>query len=470
MGSAASWICNPCGGSTPPPKPQAPAGGGNTAGYDWTEPATKEEAPKPATPSPRSQLGHGHHEASIPEEEIAETGGRQRLDVDIPEEPPPPVPTTPITLETLQGEWVNSIGAKIKVTGTQVSLNGMVMKVHPVTLYDDGLVASIGKIWQLKGWEAEDKIEFKEAPSREVMEFARSVVWTRASEASMKKWNEQMTGLGYAGSASNPMSRGIEGCCPGTCDAKAKIQVDDKDRDKAELALLNKLISEYRLPGTANIPPRRVVPDFSNRGHTGLSVEHVHYLAQSFKEKGFIKRVGNQGHDIPVLVKQPVHSELGQKSIDNWRQKLRDEPGFPPKEHYETLFKQEEMYTSLGNGHFNQALNLFATESPSIYQGQVYRIGTDHALKEAVYEGVEAVVLSADIPLRDREIVSRLLNSKREFKWSVNPDGSLAILDAAEDMTTCKQFEAMSKVLDAVELNCLVRAELNINESHRIGQ
>ena len=37
-------------------------------------------------------------------------------------------------------------------------------------------------------------------------------------------------------------------------------------------------------------------------GHTGLSVEHVHYLATSFKEKGFQKRQGNEGHDIPVLV------------------------------------------------------------------------------------------------------------------------------------------------------------------------
>jgi len=83
---------------------------------------------------------------------------------------------------------------------------------------------------------------------------------------------------------------------------------------------------------------------------------------------------------------------------------------------------------------------------------------------------VMAIVLSPEIPLRDRETVSKLLNSKREFKWNVNPDGSLPILDAAEDTTTCKQFEALSKVLDAVELNCLVRAELGVKESHRIGQ
>lgn len=34
----------------------------------------------------------------------------------------------------------------------------------------------------------------------------------------------------------------------------------------------------------------------------------------------------------------------------------------------------------------------------------------------------------------------------------------------------CKQFEAMSKVLDAVELNCLVRAEMGVGDGSRVGQ
>ena len=99
----------------------------------------------------------------------------------------------------------------------------------------------------------------------------------------------------------------------------------------------------------------------------------------------------------------------------------------------------------------------------------------DRDLKEAVYQGVGSVVLKGEIPLRDRETISKLLNSKREFKWwghpkeqdgylgwskkthsaiyfrNVNSDGSLNITDAFEDTTTCKQFEAMSKVLDAGE-------------------
>jgi len=72
--------------------------------------------------------------------------------------------------------------------------------------------------------------------------------------------------------------------------------------------------------------------------------------------------------------------------------------------------------------------------------------------------------------LRERETISKLLNSKREFKWSVDEKGNLDIQSAEEDTSTCKQFEALSKVLDAVELNCLVRAELGVKDSKRIGQ
>jgi hypothetical protein len=425
--------------------------GSSIAGYGDVVPSPPVEA-EPAQPAPP--------EPAPPEPEPPKE----------PERVPKPPNTCPITLDLLQGDWVNSIGAKITVKDTQVALNGMVMPMAPVVLREDGTIASIGKIWQCKGWLPDDCIEFKEAPSVEVMEFARSVTWTPVRADTMEAWQKHMNNLGYAGSSSDVLNRGVEGCCPGTCDAKAKIIVDDKDRDRKELELLNRLITEYREPEMATIAPRRVVPDFSNRGHTGLSIEHVHYLAKSFRQKGFIKRRGNEGHDIPVLVRESTSSELGQKAMANWRAKLKDEQGFPPQEHYERLFKKPEFFTSLGNGHFNQALNLYFTESPDIYGSDKYTIGNDQNLKEAVYSGVSSVILKASLPLRDREIISKLLNSKREFKWNVKPDGSLSIFDSAEDMTQVKQFEAMSKVLDAVELNCLVRSELGVKESHRIGQ
>ena len=45
----------------------------------------------------------------------------------------------------------------------------------------------------------DDRVEFKEAPNKEVMHFARSVIWTKASTERMEAWTEQMKGLGYAG-------------------------------------------------------------------------------------------------------------------------------------------------------------------------------------------------------------------------------------------------------------------------------
>mmetsp|Transcript_61320 Transcript_61320/g.179844 ORF Transcript_61320/g.179844 Transcript_61320/m.179844 type:complete len:450 (-) Transcript_61320:33-1382(-) len=449
MGGVASAICSPCGGS---PQPQKAPAVLNAPGYEWSEPEkAKVSSPKlepaaPPTPPVEPE----------PEE---------------PKAPPKPAPTTPITIETLQGEWVNSMGAKIKVVDTLVSLNGMEMKVHPLTADEDGNVVSIGRIWQLNGWLEDEKIEWKECPSRDVMEFARSVVWTKATTERMVEWTAQMKGLGYTGSANDCATgnRGVEGCMPGTCDAKAKVAVEDGDRDRAELKVLNDLVHKYKC-GIERIPPRHVIPDYSNRGHTGLSVEHVHYLATRFLEKGFVKRNGNEGHDVPVLVKESKSNDLGAKSISNWRAKIAEENGFPPKEHYERLFEQEDVYTSLGNGHFNQALNLFFTEGKSIYGDKKYVVGSDRDLREAVYQGVPAIILSSDIPLRDRETIAQLLNSKREFKWCIGENGEVDILGAAEDTTQCKQFEALSKVLDAVELNCLVRSELGVKESHRIGQ
>jgi len=472
MGAVASGICSPGGApvaqnAAPKTAPKMQPQECSIAGYDF-QPQKSEDAVSTVAGSEGPMLrGESPSAFSTISEDSESKEAVEATEIEVPA--PRPAPTEPITLDTLQGDWVNSMGAKISVQDTQVSLNGLVMKAHPIILNDDGTVSSVGKIWQLNGWLEDERVEFKEAPNKEVMQFARSVIWTKASSERMEAWTEQMRGLGYAGSSSNPLKRGVEGCCPGTSDAHAKLVEDNEDKDKAELKLLNDLISKWR-DGVAKVAPRKVIPDFSNRGHTGLSVEHVHYLATSFKEKGFQKRQGNEGHDIPVLVREMPSSELGGKSIENWRSKLEDEKGFAPKEHYERLFRQKELYTSLGNGHFNQALNLFFTESPSIYSDQKYTINNDRDLKEAVYQGVGSIVLKGEIPLRDRETISKLLNSKREFKWNVNSDGSLNITDAFEDTSTCKQFEAMSKVLDAVELNCLVRSELGVKDSHRMGQ
>lgn len=71
---------------------------------------------------------------------------------------------------------------------------------------------------------------------------------------------------------------------------------------ETETEKLAALISEWREPGAlVRVPPAFVVPDSTNREHTQLSVEHIHYIA-SLMEKGFkSRRPGStEGHDIPV--------------------------------------------------------------------------------------------------------------------------------------------------------------------------
>jgi len=248
---------------------------------------------------------------------------------------------------------------------------------------------------------------------------------------------------------------------------------DSEKRDRAELKELTELIQKWKEPGAlVRVPPRKVIPDSSNRAGTCLSVEHVHYLAHSFATQGFVPRKDNQGHDIPVLVRERVDSDLGAKAVRAWRAKLAEEPGFPPASYYEAgSFKGPELFTSLGNGHFNQALNLFACESSSIHDpNRRYAIREDRKLKEAVDIGVPALVLRGGMSPKERETVSRLLNSKREYRWIEKPDGSVDVSGAIEDTGNASQFERLSKELDAEELNCLIREKLKLKDSHRVGR
>eukprot|EP00397_Hematodinium_sp_SG-2012_P019204 GEMP01019722.1.p1 GENE.GEMP01019722.1~~GEMP01019722.1.p1 ORF type:complete len:445 (+),score=93.19 GEMP01019722.1:123-1457(+) len=391
------------------------------------------------------------------------------------EVPPMPVCTDPIVLETLQGDWFNSNGAKINVNGTKVTLNGHLMEMHPVKLNDDGTVQCIGSIWQLWGWAPGEggKLEFKEAPNYEAGRYGRSVYWNKmVGEESKKQWEQHMTNLGYAGSALCDLSkRGVEGCRPGSCDA-FQSKGDSGTLGEEDVSILSDSIHKWRQRGLHLIKPALAIPDFSNRCHTGISVEHMHYLANSFLTKGFQKRNNDthMGHDIPVVVMETPTSELGRKSIENWRSKVREDDGFPPMAHYEKVFQQPTLYTTLGNGHFFQALNLVANGCKPINQtgASEYSVGHDALLAEAINEGVPSIVLQGEIPLETRQLISRMLNSKREYRWKMSRTGSFLGLE--EDTSQVSQFVAMSKVLDAVELNCLVRAELRITEGGRIGK
>ncbi|CAE7677319.1 unnamed protein product [Symbiodinium pilosum] len=372
------------------------------------------------------------------------------------------VPAGPITLATLQGSWLGSGGAKISVRGTEVSINGLPLKAHKVELDDDGAVVSIGKLWQLQGWDRNGAIEFRASSTRENMESARSELWTRMASTSAEV-SEKMKLLGYAGSAADPLGRGIEGCMPGTSGAEMPAGYSKK-KDAEEVSLLCALVSQWREPATCQICPRLVIPDFTNRAQTGLGVELLHYVATSIRQKGFQKRSGRHGHDIPVLVREPAGSDSKAEALRVWRARVADEEGFPPVRARD----DEEIFTSLGNGHFFQALNLFQTEWKAINDDTHYSVGSDNKLKEALNQGVVSVILKHSTPRPVRAKIAELLNAKREFQWTLNEDGTVDTGNSLENTDYCSQFEWLSKGMDAEQVNCLVRTHLGIKESKRI--
>lgn len=369
----------------------------------------------------------------------------------------------PVTLDTLQGAWVGSSGSSISVLGTDVYINGLPLRGHSVELDDNGLLVSIGRLWQFWDLHQEGGLEFRASSTREGMESARSEVWARGDDSS-EEWTKKMQQLGYGGSSVDPLGRGIEGCMPGTMGIE-EGEGWAKSKDKRDVGLLRALISQWREPLTSKIRSRDVLPDFVNRSQTGIGVELMHYVATCMAERGFMKRVGSQGHDIPVVVREPPGSVFREEALKTWSSRVAEEDGFPPV----LVDQSKEFFTSLGNGHFFQALNLFFTESRGINQDRIYTIGEDKALKEAIEEGVPSLVLKHETPRPVRSKIAELLNSKREFHWTLTEDGQVDVnVDPEEDTNYCSQFEWLSKGMDAEQVNCLVRVHLGIKDSKRI--
>jgi hypothetical protein len=383
--------------------------------------------------------------------------------------PPPKSTSGPITLDVLQGEWYAGNGSKITVSGTMVYLNGLPLQHHSVEFREDGSVCGIGQLWQVDGWGADGSIQFSSGSKGGDMEFAPKEVWTRRGTGDA--WSERMRILGYA----DPLNRGVEGCIPGTL-----AQDMAAPQDAQEIVLLQILISQWREPELQLVRPCRVVPDFTNREGTGIGVEHTHFVALSIREQGFKKRRGTVGHDIPVVVREPPNSVVHGDALKAWKKKVSEDEGFAPVR----IAPEEEMFTSLGNGHFFQALNLYDCEWAAINGKGKYVVGQDKCLAEAISDGVPSIVLKHTTPRTVRAKISQVLNSKCEFHWNLQEDDEddgangghgqwarqLSVDTAApmeEDTSYHTQFESMSKVLDAVQLNCLVRTHLGIHDSTR---
>eukprot|EP00746_Dinoflagellata_sp_MGD_P033342 gnl/MRDRNA2_/MRDRNA2_17951_c0_seq1.p1 gnl/MRDRNA2_/MRDRNA2_17951_c0~~gnl/MRDRNA2_/MRDRNA2_17951_c0_seq1.p1 ORF type:complete len:456 (-),score=100.15 gnl/MRDRNA2_/MRDRNA2_17951_c0_seq1:147-1394(-) len=370
----------------------------------------------------------------------------------------------PITIATVQGSWIASGGAQIAVTGTEVYINRMPLTNHRVEMDDDGTVRSIGTLWQLMGWTNDGGIDWRCSSTRDNMESARSDVWTKkvAGDAAAAKEEERLALLGYAGSAADPLTRGIEGCLPGTTGAEMGY---NQKKDAEDIALLCALVKQWREPDMCLVRPRSVVPDAVNRGQTGLGVELVHFIALSIKKNGFLKRVGQKGHDIPVLVREPSGSATREEAVRVWTERVKDEEAFPPV----VASASEEIFTSLGNGHFFQALNLYNHQYHAVNDRSIqFTVGQDADLREALEVGVNSVVLKHETPKPVRIKISQLLNSKREFLWTLNKDGSVDVENMKENEEYCSQFEWLSKGMDAEQVNCLVRTHLGVKQSKRI--
>jgi len=242
--------------------------------------------------------------------------------------------------------------------------------------------------------------------------------------------------------------------------------------EEDKISRFNEVIEKYRERGFVRVRPRRVIPDTTNRGNTGLSARHAHFIACKMRDEGFTPRVGSgssmRGHDLPILVRESIDSKYGRESYEKWRKQVEGSPGVfaPLPENQKDCF-----FTSLGNGHFFAALNLFAVEAQCLFDSGIarYSVASDRKLARAVRMGVQSVVLRPDIPRRERRFLSEVLNSAFTYAWDIS-DATVRITHVSKrslDGKQVSQFEALSKSLDSFELDALVRQHRATRERER---
>eukprot|EP00164_Ancoracysta_twista_P009256 GFYU01013638.1.p1 GENE.GFYU01013638.1~~GFYU01013638.1.p1 ORF type:complete len:290 (-),score=37.23 GFYU01013638.1:449-1318(-) len=238
---------------------------------------------------------------------------------------------------------------------------------------------------------------------------------------------------------------------------------------ESDLKRLQELLEEWREPELQRVVSSAIIPDGTNRERTGISLEHAHVIATRMKTEGFKARrpTSVDGPDIPVLVRAPAGSQI--PALERWNDRVCSVPGYPPCR----LGEDEDFFTSLGNGHFTVALNLFRYGCKSVFTGDMYHAGNDSNLKQALLYGVPSLVLRPDIPVLTRKEISLLLNSMHchfyvDVKAGVNGQSNEATAPVKTFLRPSEngpnsQFDALSKTLDAEELSILVRTKLGID-------
>mmetsp|Transcript_91146 Transcript_91146/g.244019 ORF Transcript_91146/g.244019 Transcript_91146/m.244019 type:complete len:340 (-) Transcript_91146:223-1242(-) len=330
----------------------------------------------------------------------------------------------------LQGEWIASRGEAVQVTGSELRINGIPVP-GGLLLNDDGKVVGFG-IYKLYTDDLSSDIEWRAGP--------QELSWRRGAKGEVTKKVRELTEI--------------------------LTDLSDPDSEKAAVVRMNSLLDRWRI-GLEYIRSCNVVPDATNRAQTGLSIHHVHYIASQIAEHGFKSRrrglcTSDGAHDVPVLVMERGCSELGSRALAKWSATVK-ETNLP------NLVDPRSFYCSLGNGHFSQALNLFRARGVSLFSGEQFVPDKDAALVEALQDGVQSLVLSSEMPAADRKFVSDMLNKAHGRPWVVQPNGHVSVQEASVGGGD-GQFVALSKVLDAEELSCLVRSKLGFDKASFISK
>lgn len=264
---------------------------------------------------------------------------------------------------------------------------------------------------------------------------------------------------------------------------------DGRDAARATVDELNRLLAAYAdSPRVQHVRCRDVVPDGTNREHTGVSLEHAHGIALSMCRDGFDAR-----HETPVVVRTSA-AELF--ASDAWRRWVRfcdeNRAATPPLlDASRAGDSSRALYTTLGSSHLNVALRLVETDTPSVFGADV-RLGEalqrDAALRSAAERGLRSVVLRPDTPHAHRRRVSLLLNRAALDGFVVRAEDGVAVLDDAasgsrddanasrggasggetgadayEPPRGLSLFQSLSRTLDAEELSSLVRIKHGID-------
>ena len=242
-----------------------------------------------------------------------------------------------------------------------------------------------------------------------------------------------------------------------------------------------------------------VIPDFTNRERTGVSLEHAHGIALSMARDGF-----DEDHEVPVVVRERVDAFLRGPAYERWRAfTAANAAVMPPARDPASFAAHTHAYTTLGSSHLNLALRIVETNTPSIFTAEESRepapeparrrpgssaaaaaeaetdparrrarvdfddaLLRDEKLREAIRRGLPSVVLRGETPEATRRQVSLALNKAALLGFRVSEATGRAELDprggdAASDGMSA--FAALSRTLDGEELSSLARIKFGID-------